>query len=156
MTSGTCDIHVEVNGVRTNLINFGTVPASGAATADAVMVPFSFVPDMTSQACIDLTAGHWLDISWNRGGFLPVKVDGSSVSPQGTRLLGVKGSGEASDAFVLREILNSAYPNVDPSQTNYWLTDELLNGDINYAAAFYPGTTPGDFRAAAAWVVSYE
>lgn len=152
VANGTCDIHVEVNGVRTNLINFGTVPASGVATTDAVGVPFKFKPDESSPACSGLGTSDRINMSWNFSSFSRITVSNDPLFTYG-----VRGRGKASEAFVVlaglggRDWVFLGGTNTTVSNNG----DELLTG-LNYTASFFPGTVPGDFHAAAAWVVSYE
>lgn len=153
VTSGTCDIHTEVNSVRTNIVNFGTVPAGGTASTDMVRVSFSFKPDMSSPACTGLTVSDRVSISWNTGGFVQVPVADSPDTPY----KGVYGTGKASEAFViLHDDTYGPDGYVGGDRFTFdWERSLQLEGAVSYTAYFYPGTVPGDYHSAAAWVVSY-
>lgn len=151
VTSGTCDIHVEVNGVRTNIVSFGTVPASGSATTDVVFVPFSLVPDNGSAACTGLT--NAVTVNWSPGVFSPAFF---SDQPD-TLWPAVHSAGKASEAFVI--LMADGTQNSLVGLQGFvqkWTATQLLSSSVKYQAGFAPGTVPGDFHAAVAWVVSYE
>lgn len=155
ITSGTCDIHVEINGVRTNFVNFGTAP-TGTTPVDMVFRSFKLMPDMNSPSCAGLNASDRVNTTWSTASFSPVQVDtGSHLDTYP----GIRGEGKASEAFVLLNGRRTGGFTLigDTTFTVSNSGDWLSSGSgFDYEAYFFPGTVPGDFHAAAAWVVSYE
>ncbi|UCQ26595.1 fimbrial protein [Edwardsiella tarda] len=138
----TCDISPEINGSVSNVVQLGTVAPNTESTAPANFALKAVTP--VSQACKDLTDAQTATIAW----YGP--LDGEGLTNQG---------GAATGAVALLATKNGKTQLVqDVTSSNSSVTFEankVLTG-FEFTATLKGGATPGDFRSAAAFGITYN
>lgn len=142
VTNYSCDVIVEVNGVRTTLAQLGTAPRNGSGP----LVNITITPDMSQPGCqaqdfenSNLPVG----IIW-QGPFADI-LPGYFVA---TRLKPL--SGQATDAEV-----DFQYINANDGYGLWFNPADFMSG-AKYTAQLKAGNKAGDFYTAAAFVVVYQ
>ena len=152
VTETTCDVYMEVNGVRGNVVSLGTVSPDAATADDLNIVSFALKPDLRSPGCGGLGRHGRVTVTWQ----------GDFSSPQNP--LGIAGmlaaqAGEATDAGVLITTVNPGIPStlISAGSTKSGIDGEtFLKEGMMYVTALIPGRERGTFSAAAAFVVVYD
>ena len=144
----SCDVTVEVNGIRTTLAQMGTAPRNGSGP----LVRINLKPDMSLSGCQNLPwgSGFGVLITW-MGPFMPkasdrpVWANPTLLKPQ---------SGLATDALV--ELL--AQNSTDDAGNLFDFGDGFpatKNTGAEYIARLKGGTQAGDYQSAAVFVMQY-
>ncbi|EDV7203288.1 fimbrial protein [Salmonella enterica subsp. enterica serovar Bredeney] len=139
VTATTCDLTPEVGGSISNMVQLGTAGTSSDATA----VEFVLKPDASQSGCNSLIESNVAQISW--GG----QFNATGLENQG---------GTATDAWVQLTSVNAKTPgNITSSAlTSEFAGDKIKSEGAKFKAVLKGGSTPGDYKSAAAFVVAYK
>jgi len=136
----TCDLMVEVNGAVTGLVQLGTVNKNEKGS----YIPFT-LKAKNPENCKSITNNNTAEIAW-AGAF-----NSEGLAAQ---------SGSASDAVVHLKTLNGAVnseQNVTVSNsTVHFDAEKVTQEGFRFGAALQGKDEVGDFRSAAAYVVTYK
>lgn len=136
----TCDLAVEVNGSVTGLVQLGTVKKNTKGS----YIPFT-LKAKNPDDCASLSSSNIAEISW-AGAF-----NGEGLAAQ---------SGSASDAVVYLKTLNSSGNNEQDvtvsNSTVQFEANKVTQEGFRFGAALHGKEHVGDFRSAAAYVVTYK
>ncbi|KAB7714796.1 fimbrial protein [Plesiomonas shigelloides] len=140
VSSVTCDVTPEVGGNVTNLVQLGTVAASGTGEE----VPFVLkASNPAGGQCASLN-GKTATIVW----------DSPALTAQG---LGATG-GLAKDAYVILKPSNGneSDPITKSDATTTFDAAKATTDGFGFTAQLKAGSTEGDFSSAAAFAVTYK
>ncbi|MCK2989295.1 fimbrial protein [Escherichia coli] len=140
VSSVTCDVTPEVGGNVTNLVQLGTVAASGTGNE----VPFTLKASNPSGGQCGSLTNKTATIAWNSPAF----------TAQG---LGATG-GLARDAYVILKPSNANESTAitKNNQSSTFDATKATSVGFGFKAQLQAGTTEGDFSSAAAFAVSYQ
>ncbi|UCQ27280.1 fimbrial protein [Edwardsiella tarda] len=140
----TCDLVPEIGGNVSNLVQLGTVAPN---TTGTVPVEFALkAADPADSVCAGLTAAQTASIAWS-GPF-----DGQGLKNQG---------GAADGAVALLKTVNAkttpSQPIIAGSNAVDFEANKAVSSDgFKFSAVLKGGATPGDFKSAAAYAVTYQ
>lgn len=136
----TCDLTVEVNGAVTGLVQLGTVNKN----QQGEFIPFTLKAKDASK-CSSITDNDIAEIAW-AGAW---NAEGLAAQ-----------AGSASDAVVILKTLNgngnSEQRITVANNTVNFDANKLANEGFQFGAALQGKNEVGDFRSAAAYVVTYK
>ncbi|WP_336285298.1 hypothetical protein [Citrobacter arsenatis] len=141
VTNYSCDVIVEVNGVRTTLAQLGTAPRNGSGP----LVNITITPDMSQPGCQAQdfeNSNNPVGIIW-QGPFIV-------TTPGDTPTLLKPLSGRATDAVVDLQFINAN------DGYGQWFNPADFMSGAKYTAQLKAGNKAGDFYTAAAFVVVYQ
>ncbi|HAU2802511.1 TPA: fimbrial protein PefA [Salmonella enterica] len=143
VTSTTCDVKPSVGGAVNNLIQLGTV----APSAQGSLVNFSLKPDISQNGCSALTSTNVVTISWT-GTF-----NANGLAAQ---------SGAATDAWTEIKHTNAtgAATTINATSLSSSIAGDKFIESSGQGALFTAqlngGSKPGDYQAAAAYMIAYN
>lgn len=139
VTANTCDVTPEVNGNVTDMIQLGTVSVGG--TGDEIPLVFK-ATNANGGDCQSLT-GKTATVAW-----------GGPLTDQGIANQG----GLADDAYVILTSTNAKSDQAVTKDGNAvdFEADKVIADGLAFKAQLQGGSTPGDFRSAAAYAVTYQ
>lgn len=140
VTATTCDLSPEVGGSVSSMVQLGTASLSTAATP----VTFSLKADSSQSGCSALDAAKTATISWG-GGFDTQGLTNQNGASTGSWMKLV-----AQNAKTANQVVTNSALSVD------FAGDEIKNNGALFQATLNGGTTAGDFKSAAAFVVAYK
>ncbi|ELF1294343.1 fimbrial protein [Salmonella enterica] len=139
VTATTCDLSPEVSGSITNMVQLGTAGVSAAATP----VEFVLKPNSAQAGCTGLLDSNVAEIAW--GG----QFNATGLENQG---------GSATGAWVKLTSVNSKANGdiTSSSLTSEFAGDKIKDEGAKFNATLNGGSTAGDYKSAAAFVVAYK
>ncbi|HCP1359050.1 TPA: fimbrial protein [Escherichia coli] len=139
VTANTCDVTVEVGGNVVNMIQLGTVSTNG--TGDEIPLVFK-ATNAQGGDCQSL-GGKTATVAWAG----PLTDKGIANS-----------GGLANDAYVILTSTNAKSDQAVTKDDNSvdFEADKVVNDGLAFKAQLKGGTTPGEFKSAAAYAVTYQ
>ncbi|EFJ1772838.1 fimbrial protein [Escherichia coli] len=141
VTEITCDVVPEVSGSVNNMIQLGSVKTG--MLGEEVSLVFK-AANASGQECAQLVSGKTASVEWSGN------LTSDGIGAQG---------GLAKDAYVVLKPKNGTNSNVITSANNVaeFAAEKVTDGNgLQFIAQLQGGKTPGDFRSAAAYAVSYK
>ncbi|ELD0539754.1 fimbrial protein [Escherichia coli] len=139
VTEVTCDVTPEINGSVTDLVQLGTVKTNTPGDKVNLVIKAT----STAAGSCNQLSGKTAYIAWS-----------GNLNTNG---LGAQG-GAAQDAYVILKPVNGTDDNPITSAdyvADFDATKATTDG-FKFTAQLQGGNTPGDFKSAAAYVVTYQ
>lgn len=141
VSASTCNVKPEVEGGVNTLIQLGTVQTNGLGSE----IPFALKADNSDGTCSSLGDSQSATVSWDG------PLNDTGVTNQ---------SGSATDAVVLVKAVNTADSNsvniTSGQNSAEFIENKVMTDGYKFTAQLQGGTTPGDYKSALAYAVTYK